>query len=110
MQKLVPTLSLGEVITQRVAGLARLELTLEEAKKFTHQLNDIVGYINQLQTVDVNGVLPLTHPLVDHSSQLREDEVVDFPKDAQGLPKTLAPAPESVVENGGGSFKVPQVI
>jgi aspartyl-tRNA(Asn)/glutamyl-tRNA(Gln) amidotransferase subunit C len=106
MKKLV----IDESLTQQVANLARLELTSAEVTKFTHQLNDVVGYIDQLQALEVAGVLPLTHPLVDHSSQLREDVVVEFPKDADGRPKTVAAAPESVFENGGGSFKVPQVI
>jgi aspartyl-tRNA(Asn)/glutamyl-tRNA(Gln) amidotransferase subunit C len=106
MKKLV----VDERLTQQVANLARLELTPGEVTKFTRQLGDIVGYIDQLQALDVKGVLPLTHPLVDHSSEMREDEVVEFPKDNQGHPKTLGPAPESVVEDGGGSFKVPQVI
>jgi aspartyl-tRNA(Asn)/glutamyl-tRNA(Gln) amidotransferase subunit C len=101
---------IDENLTQQVANLARLELTPGEVTKFTKQLGDIVGYIDQLQALDVKGILPLTHPLVDHTSELREDEVVDFPKDSQGHSKTLAPAPDSVVEDGGGSFKVPQVI
>jgi aspartyl-tRNA(Asn)/glutamyl-tRNA(Gln) amidotransferase subunit C len=115
MKKLV----IDESLTQQVANLARLELTSAEVSTFTQQLGDIVSYIDQLQSVDVKGVLPLTHPLVDHASgSLRDDEVVftrddvviDFPKDNQGRPKTLLAAPDSVFEDGGGSFKVPQVI
>jgi aspartyl-tRNA(Asn)/glutamyl-tRNA(Gln) amidotransferase subunit C len=111
MKKLVPTIVISESLTQQVANLARLELTSAEVTKFTQQLGDIVGYIDQLQSLDVKGVLPLTHPLVDHSGDtLRDDEVIEFLKDADGRPKTLAAAPESVFEDGGGSFKVPQVI
>lgn len=105
---------IDEALTQQVANLARLELTPSEVKKFTEQLGEVVAYIDQLQSVDVKGVLPLTHPLAlvaDHSvNSFREDDVVEFPKDADGLPKTLGPAPETVLEDGGGSFKVPQVI
>jgi aspartyl-tRNA(Asn)/glutamyl-tRNA(Gln) amidotransferase subunit C len=106
MKKLVIDVSL----TQQVANLARLELTPAEITKFTKQLGEVVGYIDQLQAVDVTGVLPLTHPLVDHSSELREDLVEEFPKNPDGSSKTLAPAPDSVSEKGGGSFKVPQII
>jgi aspartyl-tRNA(Asn)/glutamyl-tRNA(Gln) amidotransferase subunit C len=109
MKKLV----IDESLTQQVANLARLELTSDEISKFTRQLGDVVSYIDQLQSVDVQGVLPLTHPLADDEenlSPLREDEVAAFPLDDRGRPKTLSAAPESVYEEGGGSFKVPQII
>ena len=44
-----------------LATLARLALTPEEKTRFTAQLGDILGYIEQLKTVNVDGVEPTAH-------------------------------------------------
>lgn len=44
-----------------VANLARIALTPEEKTKFAEQLNDVLGYIEQLKKVDVSGVEPTAH-------------------------------------------------
>jgi len=44
-----------------LATLARLALTPEEKTRFTAQLGDILGYIEQLKTVNVEGVEPTAH-------------------------------------------------
>ncbi len=50
-----------------VAHLARLELTPEEEQRLGAQLGEVLGYIDQLQAVDVSGVEPMAHavPLVN---------------------------------------------
>ncbi|GAA5494436.1 aspartyl/glutamyl-tRNA(Asn/Gln) amidotransferase subunit C [Rubritalea squalenifaciens DSM 18772] len=55
-----------------VADLARLELTPEEATTFQKQLDDILGYIDQLSELDVEGIEPTAHasPVFD---RIRED-------------------------------------
>ena len=95
----------SEQLTRQVSHLSRLELSDEEVKTFTSQLGEILGYIDQLQKVDVSGVEPMTHPL-DLSTPMRDDSVRPSPRDAQGKPKVLASAPD-VVQDG---FKVPPIL
>ena len=44
-----------------VANLARIELTDEQRTKLGNQLNDILGYFEKLNRVDVEGVEPMAH-------------------------------------------------
>ena len=44
-----------------VANLARIELTAEEKERLGHQLDDILGYFEKLNAVDVGGVEPMAH-------------------------------------------------
>jgi aspartyl-tRNA(Asn)/glutamyl-tRNA(Gln) amidotransferase subunit C len=100
-----PLVKVDEALTRKVANLARLELTDPEVKLFTQQIGDILKYVNQLQTIDVSGVEPFTHPLVSDSS-MREDLAVVFPLDAHGKSKILSAAPD--IMNDG--FKVPPIL
>src|SRR5207253_1620265 len=56
-----------------VANLARLELTAAELAVMTGQLNRIVEYVDQLQSLNTDGVEPLAHPL-DLANVFRADE------------------------------------
>ncbi len=84
-----------------VAQLARLRLSDEEIDSFTGQLDSIIGYIDQLNSADTEGVEPTCMVAPSHDS-LRDDSVV------QSLP------PETVLSNGPnvkkGHFAVPKVI
>jgi aspartyl-tRNA(Asn)/glutamyl-tRNA(Gln) amidotransferase subunit C len=97
--------AIDEALTRRVSHLARLELTESEVHAFTGQLREILGYVEQLNEVDVTGVAPLTHPLA-LETPLRDDVARPFPTDADGQPRTLGPAPETV----DGGFKVPPIL
>ena len=44
-----------------VANLARIELSDEEKAKLGGQLDDILGYFEKLNTVNVDGVEPMAH-------------------------------------------------
>ena len=44
-----------------VANLARIALTPDEEAKLGAQLGDILGYIKQLEELDVTDVEPLAH-------------------------------------------------
>jgi len=44
-----------------VANLARLDMTEEEKSKLGSQLDDILGYFEKLNSVDVEGVEPMAH-------------------------------------------------
>lgn len=77
-----------------VAHLARLSLTPEEAKKFGGQLGNVLGYIEKLKELDVNGIEPTAHafPLTNvtrpdevRPSMAHEDALRNAPSQANGL-------------------------
>jgi aspartyl-tRNA(Asn)/glutamyl-tRNA(Gln) amidotransferase subunit C len=57
---------------QKVAHLARLELDEDEQERFTRQLQSILGYIEELQQLDTQGVSPTTRAIETHNV-LRDD-------------------------------------
>lgn len=57
---------------QKVAKLANLTLTSEEEEKFSQQLSHILGYIEELNSVDTSSVEP-TFNVIDRTNVLRED-------------------------------------
>lgn len=86
---------------EKVARLARLELSEEEMERVTRQLDSILGYVAKLDELDTGGVVPTTHTqqLVN---AFREDVVAE----SLDREKALANAPR---ENGE-CFVVPKVI
>ena len=48
---------------RNIAKLARLELAVEEVSPLTKQLDDILNYIEKLNTVNTEGVEPTTHAI-----------------------------------------------
>ncbi|MFB3925073.1 MAG: Asp-tRNA(Asn)/Glu-tRNA(Gln) amidotransferase subunit GatC [Syntrophales bacterium] len=84
-----------------VAHLARLDFTEEEKKKFTLQLNSILGYMEKLNSVNTVGVTPETHAIALNNA-FREDKVWE----------SLAPeeATANAPEEKGNCFRVPKVI
>ena len=56
-----------------VANLARLALTPAEKAEFARQLDEILGYIEQLRSIPVDGVEPMAHAIpVDNVWQADE--------------------------------------
>ena len=53
-------MSVDLATVKRVARLARLAVTEEEAERMTGELNGILGFVEQLSEVDVEGVEPMT--------------------------------------------------
>lgn len=47
-----------KIDVKKVAALSNLTLTDQEEKEFDKQLNDIVGYIEKLNSVDTSGIEP----------------------------------------------------
>jgi aspartyl-tRNA(Asn)/glutamyl-tRNA(Gln) amidotransferase subunit C len=81
-----------------VARLARLELSEEEVERFSAELSNVVGYIEKIEELDLEGVAPTSH-VVDVVNALRPDE----PRPSLPREVALASAPE--VAEGG--FRVP---
>ena len=94
------TLSRQDV--QRIADLARLELSAEELDLFTRQLGDILTYVEQIRTLDTTGVAPTSQVLN------RPVDRDDVPAATLSREDLMANAPDAAPE--AGLFKVPRVI
>ena len=88
-------------VVDRVARLARLELSDEEREQFARQLGDILEYCTTLNRLDTEGVEPTSHVLT--LTNVFRDDVPGEPLSRDAV---LAAAPDH--ENG--FFKVPPVI
>ena len=69
-------MSVDVATVKRVARLARLAVTEEEAVRMTGELNGILGFVEQLSEVDVAGVEPMTS-VIPMAMKMRKDEVND---------------------------------
>lgn len=89
----------------RIANLARLELSPAESERMLTQLNGFFGIVEKMQAVDTSGIQPLAHPVAaieDVSLRLRDDLVTDSNNREANMQN--APAAEK------GYFLVPKVI
>ncbi|TPI23005.1 MULTISPECIES: Asp-tRNA(Asn)/Glu-tRNA(Gln) amidotransferase subunit GatC [unclassified Mesorhizobium] len=86
---------------KRVAHLARIAVSEEDAERMTGELNAILGFVEQLNEVDVSGVEPMTS-VTPMEMKKRQDAVTDGNKAADIVAN--APATE---EN---FFLVPKVV
>lgn len=86
---------------RKVARLSRLREPDERLEALAGELNGILGWIEQLNEVDVTDVQPMT-TAVDTGTPLREDVVTDGNKVAD----VTANAPKSL----DGFFIVPKVV
>ncbi len=92
--------NLTEKDTEHVAMLARIQLTPEEIKSFTHQLNNILNYFKKLGEIDTSAVEPTYH-ILDLVNVTRPDKVTpSLPVDA-----ALANAPKKQ----DNYFKAPKI-
>jgi len=66
---------------KRVAHLARIAVSEAEAERMTGQLNAILGFVEQLNEVNVEGVEPMTS-VTPIAMKKRRDEVNDGGKAA----------------------------
>ncbi len=62
---------------RRLARLARLELSEVEAESYRAQLDEILNYVEQLDSVEVDGLEP-TAQVTGLKSVTRPDEIVDL--------------------------------
>ncbi|QJR13056.1 Glutamyl-tRNA(Gln) amidotransferase subunit C [Usitatibacter rugosus] len=92
-------LSLQDV--QRIAHLARLELSAAEAEAMQAQMNSILAMVDQMSAVDTKGVEPMSHPQ-EVTQRLRDDVVTEPDRRDDFL--ALAPQAED------GLYLVPKVI
>jgi aspartyl-tRNA(Asn)/glutamyl-tRNA(Gln) amidotransferase subunit C len=69
-------MSVDTATVRRVARLAKIKVTNDEAERMTNELNSILGFVEQLNEVDVAGVEPMTS-VVSVKMRRRQDVVTD---------------------------------
>ena len=94
-------MSVDAATVRHIAKLARIAVSDSEVESLAPELNNILGWIEQLQEVDVEGVEPMT-AVIPNKLRLRDDVVTDGGKRDDVLAN--APAAEH------GFFAVPKVI
>ena len=94
-------MSLDAATVRRIAKLARIRVGDDEVERLAGELGTILGWVEQLNEIDVEGVEPLTGP-VQAALRMREDVVTVGDQHTQ----VLANAPERV----GAFFAVPKVV
>ncbi len=94
-------MSLSSDDVHKIAHLARLAVSDEEAEALCRDLSNILGLVEQMAAVDTSAIEPMAHPLAMHQ-RLRPDEVTE--SDRRDLYLRNAPAAEN------GLFLVPCVI
>lgn len=94
--------SLSRQDVQRIAELARVELSEDELELFTRQLGDILTYVEQIRALDTTGVAPTSQVMN------RPVDRADVPGETLTRAQLLDNAPDAALE--AGLFKVPRVI
>lgn len=77
----------------KLAALARLDLSDDEIAEYSQELTEILHYVEQLQNVDVAGLVP-TNQVTGLTNVMRDDEIVDYGYDPKDLLKNV-PAVEN---------------
>lgn len=65
-----------ETTVRRIARLARIKITDEEAKSLEGELSGILNWVEQLDEIDTTGVEPMTR-VVAQNLKMRDDKVDD---------------------------------
>ncbi len=86
---------------EKVAQLAKLRLTEEEVEIFSKQLSDILDFIEKLEELDTENILPF-YEMVEREAPFRED----IPEKGLTNDDALKNAPQSE----DGFFVVPRVV
>ncbi len=94
-------MSLDMTTINKLAHLSRLHIDEKDLESLSTDLNKILGFVEQLKTVDTSDVTPMTSA-VDFALLQREDQVSDgnYPQ------KVLSNAPQSTE----GFYVVPKTV
>ncbi len=94
-------MALDEATVRSIAKLARIRVADDDLPGLANELNNILGWIEQLNEVDTDGVEPLT-VVGDAQTPMRQDVV----NDGDIRDDVLANAPDAEPE----FFTVPKVV
>lgn len=99
-------MSVDIATVKKVASLARIAIDDEAAARLVPELNNILGWIEQLGEVDTSGVAPMT-AVIPNTLRLRDDVANADPLTGGGIrDAVMANAPQAE----HGFFTVPKVI
>jgi len=70
-------MSLTRQDVEKIAHLARLQVTEAEMPVYVNSLSAIVDFVAELAKVDTRNVEPMAHPLVGQRQRLRPDEITE---------------------------------
>ena len=99
-------MAIDQAQVRKIASLARIAISDAEAAAMEGELNNILGWVEQLGEVDVTGVEPMT-AVIPNSLRLRDDVIDADPLTGGGRQgDVLANAPAAM----HGFFGVPKVI
>ncbi len=99
-------MSVDSATVTRIARLARIAVSDAEVAALVPELNQILGWVDQLASVDVSGVEPMT-AVIPNELRLRDDVVDADPLTGGNVRAEVlanAPSPQH------GFFGVPKVI
>ena len=96
-----PIMAVTNEQVRHIARLARIAMSDEEIERLAPELNNILGWVEQLGEVNTDGIEPLT-AVIDQKLRLRDDIV----NDGNVRDAVLANAPDAQ----HGFFAVPKVI
>lgn len=94
-------MALSQQDVEKIAHLARLQVSEVEVPAISERLSSILGMIEQLQAAPTDGIEPMAHP-TDAVQRLREDTVTE--ENRRDVYQRIAPATED------GLYLVPKVI
>ncbi len=94
-------MSVDAATVKRIGRLARIRIEENEVDAYASEINGILGFVEQLEEVDVTGVEPMTS-VTPMALRRREDKVTD----GGYADKIVANAPVS----DDGFFAVPKVV
>lgn len=72
----------------KLARLARLDLSDDEVEEYTEELSEILQYVELLQGVDVDNLLP-TNQVTGLTNIMREDKKIDYGYKPEDLLKNV---------------------
>ncbi|HXC10128.1 MAG TPA: Asp-tRNA(Asn)/Glu-tRNA(Gln) amidotransferase subunit GatC [Steroidobacteraceae bacterium] len=87
---------------EKIAHLARLNITEQEMPVYVTSLSSIVNFVDELSRAETGAVLPMAHPLDAQHQRLRADAVTE--SDNREKYQANAPAVQA------GLYIVPRVI
>ena len=93
-----------------IAHLARLHLSGDDVRRYAGELSAILAFIEQMNTIDTRGVIPMAHPL-DMTQPLRADVVTEHERrdEYQAIAPTTTSEPHDQAVRDG-LYIVPKVI
>ena len=94
-------MSIDNSTVKKVAILARIEVKKDEEDKLIHELNNILGWVDELKKVDTENVDPMLS-VFNESMMMRDDN----PQSNFSSDEILKNSPK----NNTGFFVVPKVV